>query len=158
MNCRDDGNAMTQHGVRDLEGLAFKYVEEVHDPAGMARDLFKGLLDKRLWHRVTKVTEPHREQEGMIQQTWNCSVDELHKQPWSPVSPLLVQFGRFTVLEVILVESVLHGDPAVDVQMPRHDIRVVGLRCPRWWGIRVCWTSGVAACHLPDFGKLICED
>lgn len=158
MDRRDDGNATAQNRVRDLEGLAFKQIEEVYDPTGMARDLFEGLLDERPGHRVAEVAEPHRKQKGVVQQTRFDSIDELQEQPRPPVSPLFVQLGGFTVSEVVVVPAVLGWHSTVDVQMPLHDKGIIRLRCPWWWRLRVCWASSVAARHLPDLGELICED
>lgn len=157
MDRGDDGNAMAQHRVRDLKRFALEQVEEVHDPAGMARDLLKGLLYKGLRHGAAEIAEPHREEEGVVQQARDGGVDELPEQPGPPVPALLVQLSGLAVLEVILVPAVFQWHPTVDVKVPRHDLRVVRLGFPWRRGVRVCWAGGVGACHLPDFGELVSE-
>lgn len=154
----NDSNTLPQHRVRDLKRLTLKQVQEIHNPPSMARNLLKRLLDKRLRHRVAEVAQPHRQQERVVQQARDRGIHELQEQPGAPVGPLLVQLGGLAVLEVVLAPAVFCGDAAVDVEVPRHDVRVVRVGFPGGRGLGVCWAGGVAACHVPDLGELVCED
>ena len=91
VDCRNDNGAVCQSWIRQLQCLLVHDVYEVHDPSSMAGDEVERLVYEGLGHGMTKVSETHGEEKGMVKQARDGCVDDLHEKVWSPIPALLMK-------------------------------------------------------------------
>lgn len=125
MNRGDDDHTVSQRRVRRLERFPVQQVDEVRYPARMTTDELKRLVNERLRHSVSEVPEAHRKKERVVEQTWDCRVNELEEEPRSPVMTVFLQRFGCLVCEPVCCEAVFQRDPAIDFKMALGDGRVV---------------------------------
>jgi hypothetical protein len=56
---RRDNGTVSQRMISDPKVLLIQYVDKIHDPARMARDMLERLVYERLRHRVSEIPKTH---------------------------------------------------------------------------------------------------